>query len=135
MRQTLKRAKIKTDLVIFKGKGGTGPLAKDHATSLFGRQQLVMKLPSDRLGGWETSCESRCFHGLRYCYATEYAIKIHNKNDSYTVSLQSRMGHSRFSTTKQYLWYAAILEDKTEVAGVLAEELDNDNARRFSVHQ
>ena len=24
MRQTLKRAKIKTDLVIFKGKGGTG---------------------------------------------------------------------------------------------------------------
>ena len=139
-RKTLKDKKIDTDLVFFNDKSPTdtagsktyGPLATTHCTSLIRElKKQIRKLPKSEQKGWADHIETRCFHGLRNSYATNYAIKAHNNVQGYTPDgLRQRMGHEDFRTTRKYVWMAAVLEDNTELAMETLKEIQKDSSNR-----
>src|SRR5690606_38606827 len=88
------------------------PLNKQFASTLFSNFKRNLVINGDSTEKWRNS--NRSFHALRHSYATNFVIDK-GEDEAAKELLRIRMGHENFETTRIYITFAAIIQQKTKM--------------------
>jgi len=107
----LKNPKLSSSKHLICSKQGN-PLNKQFASTLFSNFKRNLVINGDSTEKWRNS--NRSFHALRHSYATNFVIDK-GEDEAAKELLRTRMGHENFETTRIYITFAAIIQQKTKM--------------------